>query len=289
MMRRRLKPLPPLPRKTNREIAIMREAGRIVAQVHAVLAEAVEPGISTWELDRLAADTMAQRRARSAFLGYHEFPAHICVSINEELVHGIPDRKRKLKKGDIVSIDVGVCYRDYIGDSAWTYAVGDVSDQAAHLMDVTRDSLLLGIKAARPGNRLSDVSRAVQQHVESHELHLARQYTGHGVGRQMHERPQVLNYEVKWEDVPKQQPQNLLKRQAWQQMRQHYMALWQEGQQKLPVGLVFALEPMVQIGTPRSRVLQDQWTVISQDRSLTAHFEHTIAIMPDGARILTKL
>ncbi len=258
---RKRQPAPPMPLKTDQEIRIMREAGRIVARVHAALAQAVAPGVSTWELDTLAADVIAQHGATSAFLGYGGFPAHTCVSINEELVHGIPKKRRRLQVGDIVSIDVGVKHQGYIGDSAWTYAVGKVSEQASRLMQVTRDSLYAGIAAAQEGNVINDVSRAVQQHVERHRFHVVRQFTGHGVGREMHEPPQVLNFERKYA----------------------------EAYQKMPAGLVFALEPMVQVGTWRTRTLRDKWTVISQDRSLAAHYEHTIAITREGPRILTKL
>ncbi len=251
----------PIPLKTEHEIDIMREAGRIVAHVHAELAQAIAPGVSTWDLDVLAANTIAQHGAVSAFLGYAGFPAHTCVSVNEELVHGIPKRRRKLKAGDIVSIDVGVKYQGYVGDSAWTYAVGKVSEQAWRLMKVTKESLYAGIAAAQAGNAINDVSRAVQQHVERHSFHVVRQFTGHGVGRDMHEPPQIMNFVRN--DV--------------------------EAYQQMPIGLVFALEPMVQVGTWRTRMLRDQWTVISQDRSLAAHFEHTIAITRNGPRILTKL
>ncbi len=239
----------------------MREAGRIVAEVHAELAQTIAPGVSTWDLDVLAADVIARHGATSAFLGYGGFPAHICASINEELVHGIPRKQRRLKAGDIISIDVGVRYQGYIGDSAWTYGVGKISDEAARLMQVTEESLYAGIAVAQEGNLINDVSRAVQQYVERHHFHVAREFTGHGVGRDMHEPPQVLNFEM-----------------------EHA-----EAYQKMPAGLVFALEPMVLMGTWRTRTLRDDWTVISQDRSLTAHFEHTIAITREGPQILTKL
>ncbi|WP_297640190.1 type I methionyl aminopeptidase [Caldilinea sp.] len=245
--------------KSPREIQIMREAGRIVARVHAVLREAIRPGVSTWELDQLAAETMSKYNAASCFLGYRGFPAHICTSINEELVHGIPSKDRILKAGDIISIDVGVRYRGFIGDSAWTYAVGEISPEARALMRVTEESLYQGIAQAHPGRRVVDISRAVQRHVEAHGFHVVREYTGHGVGRQMHEAPQVLNYES-------QDP---------------------DGQIVLQPGLVIAIEPMVQIGTWQTRTLKDNWTVISKDHSLTAHFEHTVAITNNGPEILT--
>lgn len=264
----------PWRRKSKREIAVMREAGRIVALVHARLREAIAPGVSTWELDALAAQVMQERDAESAFLGYappdadkatKAYPAHTCVSINEELVHGIPCKQRKLRDGDIVSVDVGVRYQGYIGDSAWTYAVGDISPQAAHLMEVTHASLYAAIEAAQPGNRILDVSRAVQKKVERGHLHVAYLYTGHGVGRAMHEPPQVLNYV----------PEDLATRRA--------------ARRKMQPGLVLALEPMVQIGTGETETLGDEWTVISADRSLTAHFEHTVAITETGPQILTQL
>lgn len=251
------------PSKTDAELALMREAGRIVAEVHASLREALEPDVSTWDLDQVAAQAIARHDdARSAFLGYRGFPAHTCISINEELVHGIPRQDRRLRSGDIVSIDVGVDHRGYIGDSAWTYAVGDIGDRARHLMQVTRASLFAGIQEAQPGNRLERVSRAVQRHVEKNRLHVVREYSSHGVGRQLHEEPVILNY-VSPADPERNRP--------------------------LPVGLVFALEPMVQVGTWRTRLLRDDWTVISGDRSLSAHFEHTVAVTEDGPEILTTL
>ena len=245
--------------KSPREIQIMREAGRIVARVHEAMRGAVRPGVSTFDLDQLAFETMARYNATSCFLGYRGFPANICTSINQELVHGIPSKDRILKEGDIISIDIGVRYRGFIGDSAWSYAVGEISPQARELMRVTEDSLYAGITKATVNNRVIDVSRAVQQHVEAHGFHIVREYTGHGVGRQMHEAPQVLNYAS---DDP-------------------------EGQTVLRPGLVIAIEPMVQAGTWHTRTLKDNWTVVSKDGSLAAHFEHTVAITNNGPEILT--
>ena len=245
--------------KSPREIQIMREAGRIVARVHAALREAIRPGVNTWELDQLAVETMGKYHAASCFLGYRGYPASICTSINEELVHGIPNRDRLLKDGDIISIDVGVRYRGFIGDSAWTYAVGEISVEAQELMRVTEQGLFAGIEAAHAGNRIVDISRAVQRYVEDHRMYIVREYTGHGVGRQMHEPPQVLNYVSNDPD----------------------------GQTLLRPGLVIALEPMVQLGTWQTKTLKDNWTVISKDHSLAAHFEHTIAITNNGPEILT--
>ncbi len=245
--------------KSPREIQIMREAGRIVARVHAALHDAVRPGVSTWELDQLAVEVMSKYDAASCFLGYRGYPAHICTSINSELVHGIPSKDRILKTGDIISIDVGVRYRGFIGDSGWTYAVGEISDEAHELMQVTEASLLRGIEQAVVGNRVVDISRAVQKHVETNRLHIVRAYTGHGVGRQMHEPPQVLNYAGGDPD----------------------------GDTLLRPGLVVAIEPMVQRGTWQTRTLKDNWTVVSKDNSLAAHFEHTVAVTNNGPEILT--
>jgi methionyl aminopeptidase len=245
--------------KSPREIQIMREAGRIVARVHAAMREAVRPGVSTLDLDQLAVDTMAKYNAASCFLGYRGFPGNICASINHELVHGIPKRDRVLKDGDIISIDVGVRYRGFIGDSAWTYAVGEISDEARLLMQVTEESLYQGIANAVVGKKVVDISRGVQRYVEDHHMYIVREYTGHGVGRQMHEPPQVLNFASDDSD----------------------------GQYVLKPGVVLAIEPMVQVGTWQTRTLKDNWTVVSKDGSLTAHFEHTVAITNNGPEILT--
>jgi methionyl aminopeptidase len=245
--------------KSPREIQIMREAGRIVARVHEALKENIRPGVSTWELDRVALDVLRKYDATSAFLGYRGFPGNICASINQELVHGIPSKDRILKAGDIISIDVGARYRGFIGDSAWSYGVGAISDEAAQLMQVTEQSLYEGIKQVRAGRRVVDVSRAVQSYVEGQGMHIVREYTGHGVGRQMHEPPQVLNYVSNDPD----------------------------GNYVLTPGLVIAIEPMVQRGTWQTKTLKDKWTVISKDNSLAAHFEHTVAVTNSGPEILT--
>ena len=246
--------------KSPREIQLMREAGRIVAKTHAALREAVQPGVSTWELDQVALGVLQRYNATSCFLGYRGFPANICVSVNEELVHGIPNKKRRLATGDIVSIDVGVRHRGFIGDSAWTYAVGKISSDAQNLMDVTEASLYAGIEQAVVGKQIVDVSRAIQRYVENNSFHIVREYTGHGVGREMHEPPQVLNYVGG--DI--------------------------DGNFVLQPGVVIAIEPMVQHGTWLTETLGDQWTVISKDHSLAAHFEHTVAITNNGPKILTQ-
>ena len=237
----------------------MREAGRIVNRVHAVLKEAIHPGVTTLELDHIAAEALQRYNATSAFLGYNGFPAHICVSVNAELVHGIPSKQRVLKEGDIISIDVGSRYRGFVGDCAWTYGVGQISPEAQQLLLVTETSLYEGIKQAVIGNRVVQISRAVQRHVEKNSFHVVREYTGHGVGRQMHEGPQVLNYDGGDAD----------------------------GNYILTPGLVIAIEPMVQRGTWETKTLKDKWTVMSKDNSLAAHFEHTIAITNNGPEILT--
>lgn len=245
--------------KSPQEIQIMREAGRIVAKVHAALRQAIRPGVSTKDLDDLAFAVLQKYNAVSAFMGYRGYPANICASVNDELVHGIPNANRVLAEGDIISVDVGSQYRGFIGDSAWTYAVGDISDEATKLMEVTEASLYAGIEQAQAGNKIVDVSRAVQHVVEENGLYVVREYTGHGVGRQMHEPPQVLNY----------------------------VSGDADGEYVLEPGVVFAIEPMVQSGTARTRTLKDKWTVVSEDGSLAAHFEHTIAVTNQGPEILT--
>lgn len=259
MPRMPVRPAPIL--KSPREIQIMREAGRIVARVHEAMLEAVRPGVTTKELDDIAIGVIEKYGAVSSFLGYRGYPANICASVNEELVHGIPNAARVLHEGDIISVDIGATYRGFVGDSAWTYAVGQISEDAQKLLQVTEESLFKGIEQAVVGNRLVEVSRAVQRHVEANNLHIVREYTGHGVGREMHEAPQVLNYVGNDPD----------------------------GQLVLEAGLVFAIEPMVQAGTWQTRALKDGWTVVSKDNSLAAHFEHTIAVTNDGPEILTRL
>jgi len=245
--------------KSPREIQLMREAGRIVGRVHQALKAAVRPGISTWELDQIALGVMQKYNSSSCFLGYRGFPANICVSVNDELVHGIPNKDRLLQDGDLVSIDVGVQYRGFIGDSAWTYAVGAVDEATEKLMQVTEESLYAGIKEAVVGNKIVDISRAVQAHVESHDLYVVRGYTGHGVGRQMHEPPQVLNY----------------------------VSGDADGNYVIETGLVIAIEPMVQQDTWQTTVLKDDWTVVNSRGSGAAHYEHTVAVTNNGPEILT--
>lgn len=255
--------------KTSEEIAIMREAGRIVARVHQALREAVRPGVSTWELNAIADDVLASHDAIPSFLGYppggpNPFPAAITTCINHELVHGVPSQDRILKEGDIISLDVGATYKGFIGDAAFTMGVGKISAEAKKLIDVTEAALYKGIEQAVAGNHTSDVSIAVQEYVESHGFSVVREYTGHGVGRSMHEEPQVPNW--------------------WPKRRQRLRG-WRPTE--LKPGITFALEPMVNVGGPATRVLDDQWTVVTADGSLCAHAEHSLAITDGEPLILT--
>ncbi len=239
----------------------MREANRIVAQILTKLGEIIEPGITTGNLDKIADQMIRKSGGKSAFKGYRmsdkrPYPACICSSVNEEIVHGIPGH-RTLNEGDIVGVDVGVVFKGFVGDAARTYAVGNISDYAQNLLRVTEESLYKGIDQAWPGNRLQDISRAVQRHVESHGYSVVRDFVGHGVGRKMHEPPQIPNYTgVGWNP-------------------------------RLEVGMTLALEPMVNEGTWRIKLLDDEWTAVTADGKLSAHFEHSIAITDDGPIILS--
>jgi len=245
--------------KSPAELQTMREAGRINATVHATVKELLKPGVSTAELNAAAEDVLRKHGCVSPFKGYGHppFPTSITVSINQELVHGIPSKTRKLKNGDIVSIDCGTVLEGFVADSAFTAGVGDISPEAQKLLQVTESSLMAGIEAMRAGNRTGDVSAAIQNYVESHGFYVTREYTGHGVGRQMHEGPQVPNYGKPGTGM-------LLK-----------------------AGMTIAIEPMVLVGTAETRVLPDQWTVVSADGSLTAHFEHSVAVTEGEPLILT--
>ena len=243
------------------EIKIMREAGRINAGVHAKVKELLQPGVTTADLNAAAEEMLKSHGCVSPFkgYGYPPYPASITVSINDEMVHGIPNPKRKLKEGDIVSVDCGTVLDGFVADSAFTAGVGRISDEAKRLLEVTEAALYAGIKQMRKGRRTGDVSAAIQKYVESHGMHVTREYTGHGVGKEMHEGPQVPNYGMAGTGL-------LLK-----------------------PGMTIALEPMVLIGTHETRVLPDKWTVVSADGSLTAHFEHTIAVTEGEPQILTVL
>ena len=244
--------------KSRDEREKMREAGHMVAEILAKLRSAVRPGITTADLDAIAAAELKQRGARASFLGYHGYPASVCTSVNDEIVHGIPG-KRVLKDGDIISIDFGAIYNGWHGDSAITVPVGKVSSEVKRLLKVTEDALYHGIAAARAGNRVQDIGRAVQSFVEAEGFSVVRQYGGHGVGRSMHEDPQVLNY------IEPGYPNPLLR-----------------------PGMVIAIEPMVTLGEKETQVLLDKWTVVTADGSYAAHFEHTVAITEGDADILTR-
>lgn len=235
----------------------MRQAGRYLWEILQVLQMAVRPEITTGELDALAAEEMKQRGVEPSFLGYHGYPAHICASVNDEIVHGIPG-KRVLKEGDIIGIDCGVIYRGWQADSAVTVGVGVVSDEAKRLIEVTRASLEAGIGAARSGARLSDISHAIQQAIEPHGFSVVREYVGHGIGRAMHEEPQIPNF-----GPPGRGP-------------------------VLRPGMAIALEPMVNVGEWKTRVAPDHWTVLTIDGKWSAHFEHTLTITDGEAEVLTR-
>jgi len=245
--------------KTPDEIAVMAKASRVVAEALAVLKSAVKPGITTDELDRLAESEIRSRGAIPAFKGYRNYPKTLCASVNEQVVHGIPS-KRVLKEGDIIGLDLGAIVGGFYGDSAMTVAVGRVDEKIAALVRITEESLSLAIEQARVGNRLSDISHAVQRHVEAAGYSVVTEFVGHGIGRQLHEEPQVPNY-----GKPGQGP-------------------------RLQAGMVLAIEPMVNMGGSAVRVLDDRWTAVTVDGSLSAHFEHTIAIQPSGsALVLSQL
>ena len=243
--------------KSEREIGLMRKAGAIVAQILEEMAQMAKPGISTGELDRFAESRIKDLGAKPAFKGYNGFPGCVCISVNEEVVHGIPSPKRKLKDGDIVGLDFGVIYDGWYGDSARTVGVGKISPAAQKLIDTTRESLRLGIEQCVAGNRLFDIGFAIQGHVEKEGYSVVREFVGHGIGRALHEEPQVPNYGPKGKGIP------------------------------LKVGMVLAIEPMINAGGQAVRVLDDGWTAVTQDQSLSAHFEHTVAITAQGPQILT--
>ncbi|OWZ84468.1 type I methionyl aminopeptidase [Natranaerobius trueperi] len=244
--------------KSNQEIELMREAGRIVAKTHQELAKAIKPGITTVELDKLAEQCIRDHGATPSFKGYHGFPASICTSINDEVVHGIPGI-RHLNEGDIISIDVGANYKGYHGDGAKTYPVGKIEDKLEYLMQVTEESLNKGIEQARPKNRLSDISHAIEKHVLDHDLAVVKKYVGHGIGSELHEKPEIANF-----GPPNKGP-------------------------RLKKGMVFAIEPMVNFKSHEVDTLDDHWTVVTADRLPSAHYEHTVLITEDGPKILTQL
>ena len=245
--------------KTSRELALMREACRISAGALQVAGEAVRPGISTWEIDQIAYNYIKSQGAEPNFLNLYGFPATACISINDEVIHGIPSKKRILKSGDIVSIDLGARINGYNGDNAATFACGDVSDEAKRLMDTTRESLYEAIKYAVPGGRMGDIASAVQRYCESKGYGVVREFTGHGIGKEVHEDPSVPNYGTAGRGV------------------------------RLLPGMTIAIEPMINQGTAKIKQLPDGWTIKTADGKLSAHFEHTVAITKDGPVILTKI
>lgn len=243
--------------KTPREIEIMREAGRIVALTHVELKKHIRPGITTKELDVIAEEFILKHDAIPSFKGYNGFRGSICASVNNELVHGIPGN-RVLNEGDIISIDIGAKYNGYHGDSAWTYPVGKIDEDTKRLLEVTEESLNIGLKEAKPGERLSNISHAIQTYAETNGFSIVREYVGHGVGQDLHEDPQIPHY-----GPPNKGP-------------------------RLKPGMVLAIEPMVNAGSRYVKTLADDWTVVTVDGKMCAHFEHTIAITETGYEILTK-
>ena len=244
--------------KTSRELAKMREAGRISALALQAGGKAVQPGASTWEIDQEIRRFIEKCGAKPNFLGYGGFPGSACISVNHVVIHGIPSKNIILKQGDIVSIDTGAMIDGYNGDNAYTFACGDISKEAQALLDATRESLNEGIAMAKPGNRIGDVGSAVQRYVEARGYSVVRDFVGHGVGTSLHEDPSVPNYGKPGRGV------------------------------RLTPGMVIAIEPMINAGTKSVRVMKDGWTTVTADGSLSAHFEHTVAITPDGPVILTR-
>ena len=245
--------------KSPREIEILRECNQIVVEVLNTLKPLCVPGMTTLELDKVAEELTRKRKARAAFKGYHGFPATLCTSINEEVVHGIPSSRRVLKKGDILSIDYGVCYRGYYGDAALTVPIGSIPEDLEFLLQTTQECLIRGIQKAVPGNHLSDISAAIQTHAEIRGFSLVKEFSGHGVGKSLHEEPAVLNYVANGRGIA------------------------------LRPGLVLAIEPMVNQGTDKIVVLNDGWTVVTKDGKCSAHFEHSVAITNHGPEILSLM
>ena len=246
-------------RRNEKEIELLRHAGKIVAMTHEHLKPFIKAGISTKELDEMAEKFIRSQGATPSFKGYGGFPGSICASINDVLVHGIPNAAHILKDGDIISVDIGANYKGYHGDSAWTYAVGEVSEEAKELMRVTEESLYRGLEQVKPGNRISDISNAIQTFVEAHGYGVPRDYTGHGVGSNLHEDPIIPNYGIAGRGP------------------------------KIVSGMVMAVEPMVTLGDYHTRTLLDDWTVKTIDGKITAHYEHTVVVTDEGYEILTKI
>lgn len=242
--------------KSAAELEYMREAGRIVAETHRLLKQAIKPGVTTAELDKLAEEYIRSQGAVPSFKGYNQFPASICASVNDELVHGIPG-PRVLNEGDIISIDIGAQFQGYHGDSAWTYPVGEIAEEHRRLLEVTEASLMEGLKHVKAGVRLYTVSHAIQRVIEEAGMSVVREYVGHGIGTRLHEEPQIPNY-----GIP-------------------------DRGSRLKPGMTLAIEPMVILGERYVRTLEDNWTVVTVDGTWCAHFEHTVAVTEDGCEILT--
>lgn len=244
--------------KNAEQIEIMRAAGKIVAETHELISKEIHPGITTGKLDAIANDFIRSKGAIPSFKGYRGFPANICTSVNEEVIHGIPST-RKLTDGDIISIDIGVVYKGYQGDAARTIGIGKITDEARRLIDVTEESFFEGIKYAKTGNHLHEISAAIQKHAESNGFSIVRDFVGHGIGKQMHEEPQIPNYK----------PANRGPR--------------------LAKGMVLAIEPMVNLGTFEVYVLKDNWTVVTRDAKLSAHYENTVLVTDDEPELFTLI
>ena len=248
--------------KNNNEINQMSSCGKIISDVREIIVKNIEPGISTWELDKLAEEYTISKGFIPAFKGYQNFPSSICASVNDEVVHGLPSKNKILKKGDIIGIDFGVYDGTFYADSAFTFPVGDVSDNIIKLLNVTKESLNLGIQKAQIGNKIHDISKAIQDHIEKNGFTVVRSYVGHGIGKDLHEEPHVPNFVLNNKDRSKSM--------------------------KLKEGMVLAIEPMVNVGNFEVELSDDNWTVKTCDGSLSAHFEHTVALTKDGPKILTN-
>ncbi len=245
--------------KNPSQIEIMKQAGRITGEALLTAREKLRPGMTTHQLDTIIRTYIEKCGAKPSFLGYGGFPGSACISINEEVIHGIPSSERRIEDGDIVKVDVGAFYKGYHGDSANTFAVGNVSDEAKRLIEVTKESFFKGVEFARPGYRIGDIGAAVQAHAESNGFSVVRRYVGHGVGHELHESPDVPNYGTAGRGA------------------------------RLYPGMVIAIEPMINVGTYEVRELSDKWTVVTADKKLSAHYEHTVAITDDGPILLTKV
>lgn len=242
--------------KSKREIKLLRMAGKLTYETHQHLKQYIKPGITTLELNEIAEKFIEDNKVTSSFLNYEGYPKSVCTSVNEEVVHGIPN-SRKLQKGDIISIDIGICYEGYHGDSAWTYSVGDISTEKQYLLEHTKKSLFEGLKEVKPGNRIGDIGNAIENYATAHKLGVVKELVGHGVGSNIHEEPDIPNYGKKGTGP-------IIKE-----------------------GMVFAIEPMLNLGTSKIFLLDDDWTIITQDNKPSAHFEHTVLVTKDGYEILT--